>query len=237
MFTPPSTSIHAEEPVRAISSRNCLTFFNVLGMNFCPPNPGFTLINNTISTSVIISSSMATGVEGFKVTPAFIPLSLICWTTRCKCVHASKCTFIIIAPNAFTSGMNFSGCTIIRCTSSGFSLNSATYFNTGKPNDILGTNTPSIISKCSQSASLRLIFSRSLLKSAKFAESKDGAILISFAIIMFINTYHNKDKHIFLWAPIGRKIYFITWKRSPNCRLKLKGCSFRMVSTPLWSSK
>ena len=38
----------------------------------------------------------------------------------------------------------------VQCTSKGFSDNSATYFNTGKPKEIFGTNTPSIISICSR---------------------------------------------------------------------------------------
>ena len=44
------------------------------------------------------------------------------------------------------------------------SVNFATYFNTGKPNEILGTNTPSIISICTHSASLRFIISISLAR-------------------------------------------------------------------------
>ena len=39
---------------------------------------------------------------------------------------------------------------------------------------MLGTNTPSIISICNHSASLRLIISRSDCRFAKFADNNDG---------------------------------------------------------------
>ena len=50
-------------------------------------------------------------------------------------------------------------------------------------NEIFGTNTPSMTSTCSQSASERLIISRSLRRSAKLAESTEGAM--SFMIYDF----------------------------------------------------
>lgn len=40
---------------------------------FCPPKPGLTLIKSTMSTSQMMSSSTHTGVEGLRVTPAFMP--------------------------------------------------------------------------------------------------------------------------------------------------------------------
>ena len=88
------------------------------------------------------------------------------------------------APNAFTSGINFSGLTIIRCTSNGFEVNLATYFSTGKPKDMFGTNTPSIISMCTQSASLRLIISMSFARYAKSAERIEGDIIGFIFIIL-----------------------------------------------------
>ena len=92
-------------------------------------------------------------------------------------------TFIIMVPSSFTSRINFSGCTIIKCTSSGFSLSSATYFKTGNPKDIFGTKTPSIISICNQSASLWFIFSISSFRLAKFADKREGDIFNSFFIL------------------------------------------------------
>ena len=47
-------------------------------INFCPPNPGFTLMISTIYTSRIISCRRATGVAGLIVTAGCIPASLIC---------------------------------------------------------------------------------------------------------------------------------------------------------------
>jgi hypothetical protein len=72
-FTPPSTSISVFVPASSIILRSLFTFCIVFSMNVCPPKPGFTLISSTMSTSSIISSSMLTGVAGFKVTAAFMP--------------------------------------------------------------------------------------------------------------------------------------------------------------------
>ena len=49
---------------------------------------------------------------------------------------------------------------------------------TGNPNDMLGTNVPSITSQCSQSASLRFIMSMSARRLAKLAESMDGETIV-----------------------------------------------------------
>ena len=46
-FTPPSTSISAFEPVRSIRARSSRTFSTECSINFCPPNPGFTLMIST----------------------------------------------------------------------------------------------------------------------------------------------------------------------------------------------
>ena len=67
-----------------LEGRHAIEDFNELGINDCPPNPGLTDINSTISTSVIISSRELTGVEGLSVTAAFIPAFLIACMVRCR---------------------------------------------------------------------------------------------------------------------------------------------------------
>ena len=71
-------------PVRSISSRSSFTFSTECSINFCPPNPGFTLITSTIYTFRIISCNRVIGVAGLIVTAGCIPASRICCTTRCK---------------------------------------------------------------------------------------------------------------------------------------------------------
>ena len=48
-------------------------------MNFCPPNPGSTVMISTISTRSTNGSTDSTGVFGFTPTPTFIPAFFICW--------------------------------------------------------------------------------------------------------------------------------------------------------------
>lgn len=49
---------------------------------------------------------------------------------------------------------------------------------TGKPKEIFGTKTPSMTSRCNQSASLRLIISMSADRFAKSADNKEGEIKV-----------------------------------------------------------
>ena len=58
-------------------------------INYLGSEQFFTLMSNTISTSQMMSSSMQIGVDGFSVTPAFMPASWISWMVRCRCVQAS----------------------------------------------------------------------------------------------------------------------------------------------------
>src|SRR5574344_1524679 len=97
-----------------------------------------------------------------------------------------------MAPKSRTSWMNFSGWTIIKCTSNGLLHIFATDFITGKPKEILGTNTPSITSRCNQSASLRFIISISLLRSLKSAAKRDGATIV-FIILCRVNQLRQYD--------------------------------------------
>ena len=55
------------------------TFGIISAMNFCPPNPGSTVMISTISTRLTNGSTDSTGVFGFTPTPTFIPAFFICW--------------------------------------------------------------------------------------------------------------------------------------------------------------
>ena len=77
--------------------------------------------------------------------------------------------------------------------SNGFFEICATYFKTGNPKEMLGTNTPSMISICNQSASLRLMLSRSASKLAKLADNNDGDIIGVFIIFSFLDTDKDRD--------------------------------------------
>src|SRR2546425_7209047 len=70
-FTPPSTSSSTKWPVRSIMARACLIFSRTRAMNRWPPKPGLTDMINNRSTSGRISSTLVSGVAGFRVTPAY----------------------------------------------------------------------------------------------------------------------------------------------------------------------
>src|SRR5581483_1857549 len=74
---PPSTSSTARLLVRVMSSRVRRILSIECAMNCCPPNPGFTVITRTVSTSGTMSTRASTGVAGLMTTPAAQPSSLI----------------------------------------------------------------------------------------------------------------------------------------------------------------
>ena len=49
---PPSISMSTLNPFDFIISLSCFVFYNTSGINFCPPNPGSTLIIRTKSISL-----------------------------------------------------------------------------------------------------------------------------------------------------------------------------------------
>ena len=118
-------------------------------MKACPPNPGLTLMHSSTSAYRAASSSAATGVAGFSVTPARQPRSWMAWRVRCRCGQVSTCTVMLSAPAAANWSMWRSGCSIIRCTSAKpprswiRPVMSATIFG---PKVITGTKWPSITS-------------------------------------------------------------------------------------------
>ena len=69
---PPSISIWALSFFASISYLKILTFSKVSGINFCPPNPGFTLITKTKSIRFKTGNTLSIEVSGLRDTPAFL---------------------------------------------------------------------------------------------------------------------------------------------------------------------
>ena len=66
-----------------------LCFRTIEGDELPQSNPGLTDMSSTRSTSQMMSLSMATGVAGLRATPACMPASWICCTTRLRWIQAS----------------------------------------------------------------------------------------------------------------------------------------------------
>ena len=88
---------------------------------------------------------------------------------------ASRCTLIIRAPIEATCSIHFHGSTTIRWASIGRLASLAIASITGKPNDMFGTNVPSMMSRWKMSP-LRLTTSTHLSRCRKSAASIEGAI-------------------------------------------------------------
>ena len=91
------------------------------------------------------------------------------------------------APALAKRSMYFSGLTIIRCVSSTFFVPLRIGGISGNPNEMFGTNTPSITSMCTHSASLRSSIAMSSAKCPKSAESTEGdMILFMFSEVLVL---------------------------------------------------
>ena len=64
--SPPSTSIHGSSLLDSQSRRRSRIFGNISGRNFCPPNPGLTVITSTMSQRCSTCSTKAMGLAGFE---------------------------------------------------------------------------------------------------------------------------------------------------------------------------
>ena len=70
---------HKEKWVSRNTWRWCYGTFGIISaMNFCPPNPGSTVMIRTMSTRVTNGRTDSTGVFGLTPTPTFIPAFFIC---------------------------------------------------------------------------------------------------------------------------------------------------------------
>ncbi len=59
-----------------------VTFAIMSDMNFCPPNPGSTVITSTMSTSSRYGKTTSTGVPGFRPIPAWKEKQVFTWDNR-----------------------------------------------------------------------------------------------------------------------------------------------------------
>mmetsp|Transcript_52007 Transcript_52007/g.161393 ORF Transcript_52007/g.161393 Transcript_52007/m.161393 type:complete len:254 (-) Transcript_52007:67-828(-) len=155
-------------------------------MKLWPPNPGFTDMINTRSTSSRTYSIWDRGVPGFRTTPAMQPRPLIMLTTRWRWIvdAASQCTEMMSAPALAKSSTRCSGSTIMRWQSSSasgsFLRNAST---TSGPMVMLGTKRPSMASTWTQSAPAFNTSSTSWPSLEKSAERMEGEICTVFSFI------------------------------------------------------
>mmetsp|Transcript_68526 Transcript_68526/g.196557 ORF Transcript_68526/g.196557 Transcript_68526/m.196557 type:complete len:262 (+) Transcript_68526:197-982(+) len=183
--TPPSISIQGSTPLALHIAFSSLIFCTCDSMKLWPPNPGFTDIIRTRSTSSSTYSMAERGVPGFRTTPAAQPNCLIWQMVRCKWVveAASQWIAMMSAPALAKSSTRFSGFSIMRwqsSTASGSFLRRAA--TTSGPIVMFGTNLPSMTSTCTQSApALRTLptSSPSLEKSADKIEGETLTVFIS----------------------------------------------------------
>src|SRR5439155_1465029 len=80
--TPPSISIRKDSPSDSRTSARVLTLWSAPGINFCAPNPGFTDMIKTWCAMSNTSSTMCTGVAGFRTTAGLHPYDSISCSVR-----------------------------------------------------------------------------------------------------------------------------------------------------------
>ena len=147
-------------------------------MNDWPPNPGWTVMTRAMSASSRYGNTSSTGVSGFSDMPTLSPFLSILFMAAWMSPVASQCTVMQSHPAAAKSSMYLAGSWIIRWASNGMSEYFLMDLMTGAPKVMLGTNIPSMTSRCAQSApafSMRRSSSPNLEKSA---ESMDGDTLV-----------------------------------------------------------
>ena len=115
------------------------------------------------------------GVPGRIASAGFAPDSAIIRMVSSTGSSASRWNEMISAPASRNCGIYFMGWRIIRCTSNGRSVHRRIDAITGIPMEILGTNSPSMISRWTQSAPARLMESNSSPSREKSDASIDGA--------------------------------------------------------------
>ncbi len=74
------------------------TFGSTMSRNFCPPNPGSTVISSSMSTSPTRSSYGSTAVAGLSASPARAPSERISRSVRTGAEDASAWMVTLPAP-------------------------------------------------------------------------------------------------------------------------------------------
>lgn len=98
LLMPPSTSIRQRSPRSLRIASTASTFGTHSGWKLWPPNPAFTVMMSTRSTSSRYGSRTSTGVAGSMAIPALIPRSLIFLIAAAVSPSASWCTVSTSAP-------------------------------------------------------------------------------------------------------------------------------------------
>src|SRR5580658_6105832 len=96
--------------------------------------------------------------------------------------------FILSAPALAKGSNRMSGFAHIKWTSKVILLNGRNALTTAGPKEMLGTKWPSMMSRCSQAAPVRLTRWTSAPRRVKLAASKDGAMIKGEAVMSIINS-------------------------------------------------
>src|ERR1700761_4648439 len=172
--TPPSTSITVSPTI----ARNRSTLPGDDEMNDCPPQPGLTVMQRTMSARPRSSESASTGVPGLIAIAAEQPSSRIAERVRLACGVASAWKVIESAPALANSSIWRSGASIIMWTSIAPPASwtrSAIAPATSGPIVIGGTKCPSMMSTWMTRAPASIPSSTCEPSLAKSAERIDGA--------------------------------------------------------------
>ncbi len=168
-FTPPSTAIGSERPLRSVSSRSHASLGSTSRMNACPPKPGWTVITSSRSTASRNGSTASAGVSGLMAIPACRPAWRIAPMTRAASSSASTWKTIRSLPARAKRSTYWSGALIIRWAWNGRTECGRRASTTTGPKLMLSTKWPSITSRWIEStpaASARSTSSPSAEKSA-----------------------------------------------------------------------
>mmetsp|Transcript_4769 Transcript_4769/g.9921 ORF Transcript_4769/g.9921 Transcript_4769/m.9921 type:complete len:202 (-) Transcript_4769:99-704(-) len=176
-FTPPSTSMSTSRPRSTTHLRILRTFAVMVGMNFCPPNPGLTVMTSTWSTRSKTFSIISAGVCGFSATDGLPPAARMADRALWRCVQAS--TWTMTTPGSpfgpFETSMNLGSMAsrhfsdTMSWVSNGSEVYCLDHLMVSGPNVMFGTKLPSMTSNWMRSqpaSSRRLQSSPSLPKSA-----------------------------------------------------------------------
>mmetsp|Transcript_13906 Transcript_13906/g.32391 ORF Transcript_13906/g.32391 Transcript_13906/m.32391 type:complete len:209 (+) Transcript_13906:254-880(+) len=174
---PPSTSMSTSRFRSTIHLRIFRILSVMVGMYFCPPKPGLTVMTRTWSTRSRTFSIISAGVWGFSATEGDPPAARIRPRARCRWVQASAWTmttpgspFGPLETSTNCSSMasvHFS--LTISCVSKGMVVYLRHHRMVSGPKVRLGTKFPSMTSNCTRShpaSSNRLQSAPSFPKSA-----------------------------------------------------------------------
>jgi len=124
------------------------------------------------------------GVDGLKVTPAFMPCSRMRAKVLSRCVEDSTCTAICCTPIFASFSIKKSLSSTMRCTSNGRAVFRRICSIIASPRGRLGTKCASIISMCSRSTPMFSSFCTSASRLHRSAHIIEGDMSILFCVFM-----------------------------------------------------